>query len=128
MLAAHFARGVRPAGAQRWLGSAGQDLRDCAVLWMRLARQPIRLTWDARIYAPSKPRLLAMLPTLGLPDPDGKLREFRLQIALARLRDTGHMWLEDKKRYGSAEKLLAAGDLPGAPVPWGRHWPEQASA
>lgn len=114
MLAAHFARGVRPAGAQRWLGSAGQDLRDCAVLWMRLARQPIRLTWDARIYAPSKPRLLAMLPTLGLPDPDGKLREFRLQIALARLRDTGHMWLEDKKRYGSAEKLLAAGDLPGA--------------
>jgi hypothetical protein len=62
--------------------------------------------------ATSKRRLLAVLPALDLPDPGGVLACRRLDIALNRLRDSGHLRLyQDTSGRQWKYRVAAVGDL-----------------
>ena len=114
--AVRFARSVTHSTAQRWLAAPRQDLQDIAALWALLARTPVPITRDGQIYKRSKRRLLAALPRLELPKHDGALTQRRLTLALAQLRDSGHlrMRFDEHDPYPSKGELVAAGDLPSA--------------
>jgi hypothetical protein len=116
VLVARFARTVRSATAQRWLAAPRQDLHDIAALWLEIARVPVPLILDGKIRTNSKPRLLAALPVLDLPDPDGALTQYRLELALAQLRDSGYIRLHeiDRGGYATKAKLVATGHISDA--------------
>jgi hypothetical protein len=115
-LVKRYVRTVRPATALRWLATPRQDLNDIAALWMELARAPVPLTIDGNIQKNSKSRLLATLPVLDLPDPDGALTQNRLDFALAQLRDGGYLrfeWVE-RQHHGPKGRLVAADHIADA--------------
>jgi hypothetical protein len=110
-LAVRFAGPVKPATAEQWLGAPRQDLQDIAAVWTQIARTPVPLTvLGGKMHTRSRSRLLSVLPPLDLLDPDGRLLNRRLDLALAQLRDTGYLRLRIEEE-GLKMKLVAAGNL-----------------
>lgn len=116
VLVAPFARTVSSARAYRWLAAPRQDLHDIASVWSDIARARVPLSLNGEIWKKSKPRLLAALPVLNLPDSDEVLTEHRLHLALTQLRDAGYLRAVELKHghYATRAKLLATGHIADA--------------
>jgi hypothetical protein len=119
VLMTRYARSVRSTKAEeQWLTTERQDLQDIAAVWLALARHPAPLTYEGKIIAGSKPRLLTALSAVSYPYPDGSnaLAERRLDLALHHLRERGYLavYATDPEVHRPKLRLKASGDLAGA--------------
>ncbi len=109
--AARCGRGIKSATARSWLPARRRDLSDIVAVWAQLAKAPAPVTYEGELHARSMPRLLAALPELELSDPEGTIAERRLELALAQLRDGGHLDLQMPDEDNRKRCLVAVGDL-----------------
>ncbi len=110
----HLERG-KAARAARWLGAPLQLAHDAAAVWAALHREPVRVKTDGEIYQRSWPKLLAALASLDLDQLDEGIRDRRLLLALAFLREERclRLRLDASNGWETKRELTAAGGLYG---------------
>jgi hypothetical protein len=111
LFAARCARRIKSATARSWLPAERRDVSDIVAVWAQLAKVPAPVTYKGELHVRSVPRLLAALPELEFLDPGGTIAGRRLELALAQLRDSGHLRLQMPDEHSWKRYLVAAGDL-----------------
>lgn len=112
-LACAHLEGRKAGRAGRWLGAPLQLAHDVATVWAALHREPVRVKTDGEIYQRSWPKLLAALAALDLDELDEEIRDRRLLVALAFLREEGclRLRLDSSNGWETKRELTAAGGL-----------------
>jgi hypothetical protein len=100
-LAARHATDLAGARPERLLAAPLQLAYDAAALAGHLQRSPARLKVDGDIYTRDWPKLLEALPPLEAGQVGQELREQRLELALAFLRDEGALRVQSDDRPGA---------------------------
>jgi len=99
--------------AARWLGAPLQLAHDAAAVWAVLHREPVRVKTDGEIYQRSWPKLVAALAALDLDEFVAEVRDRRLLVALAFLREEGclRLRLDSSNGWETKRELTATGGL-----------------